>query len=201
MTKSKKKAVYWVAVIVLAAAIVILFGKSIFDYANEQYIRLTHPMKYTEYVEKYAAEFEIDPYLVYAVIKTESGYDPDAVSNVGARGLMQIMESTFDWIKYRLDDDETMTFDSMYDPESNIRYGCYLLGYLMRYYGTQDSAICAYHAGIGNVDSWLENTEYSNDGVNLIKIPTSDTAHYLDKINNAEKNYIKLYKTEVEQNG
>lgn len=201
MTKSKKKAVYWIVVLVLVAAIVVLFGKSIYDYANEQYIRSTHPMKYTEFVEKYAAEFEVDEYLIYAVIKTESGYDPDAVSNVGARGLMQIMEPTFDWIKYRLGDDESVTYDSMYDPETNIRYGSYLIGYLMRYYGVQDVAVCAYHAGIGNVDSWLENEEYSTDGVNLLKIPTSDTAHYLDKINNAVKNYIKLYKTEVEQNG
>ena len=201
MTKSKKKAVYWIVVLVLVAAIVVLFGKSIYDYANEQYIRSTHPMKYTEFVEKYAAEFEVDEYLIYAVIKTESGYDPDAVSNVGARGLMQIMQPTFDWIKYRLGDDESVTYDSMYDPETNIRYGSYLIGYLMRYYGVQDVAVCAYHAGIGNVDSWLENEEYSTDGVNLLKIPTSDTAHYLDKINNAVKNYIKLYKTEVEQNG
>lgn len=201
MTKSKKKAIYWIVVLVLAAAIVILFGKSIYDYANEQYIRSTHPMKYTEYVEKYAAEFEVDKYLIYAVIKTESGYNPDAVSNVGARGLMQIMEPTFDWIKYRLGDDESLTYDSMYDPETNIRYGSYLIGYLMRYYGVQDVAVCAYHAGIGNVDSWLENEEYSNDGVYLLKIPTSDTAHYLDKIKSAEKNYIKLYKTEDEQNG
>lgn len=201
MTKSKKKTIYWIVVLVLAAAIVILFGKSIYDYANEQYIRSTHPMKYTEYVEKYAAEFEVDKYLIYAVIKTESGYNPNAVSNVGARGLMQIMEPTFDWIKYRLGDDESLTYDSMYDPETNIRYGSYLIGYLMRYYGVQDVAVCAYHAGIGNVDSWLENEEYSNDGVYLLKIPTSDTAHYLDKIKSAEKNYIKLYKTEDEQNG
>ena len=201
MTKSKKKAIYWIVVLVLAAAIVILFGKSIYDYANEQYIRSTHTRKYTEYVEKYAAEFEVDKYLIYAVIKTESGYNPDAVSNVGARGLMQIMEPTFDWIKYRLGDDESLTYDSMYDPETNIRYGSYLIGYLMRYYGVQDVAVCAYHAGIGNVDSWLENEEYSNDGVYLLEIPTSDTAHYLDKIKSAEKNYIKLYKTEDEQNG
>lgn len=202
MTRAKhKKIVFPITVIILTAAIALLFGRSIWNYMNEQYIRSTHPMKYTEYVEKYAEENGVDKYLIYAIIKTESGYDSDAVSNVGARGLMQIMEDTFEWIKFRLGDEETLGFDSMYDPETNIRYGCYLIGYLLRYYGIQDVAVCAYHAGVGNVDKWLENEEYSADGISLDKVPTSDTGHYLDKINNAINNYINFYKTEDEQNG
>ena len=66
------------------------------------YQRYTHPLRYESYVEKYSRENGLDKYLVYAVIKTESGFDPGAVSNVGARGLMQIMEDTFDWVKFRL---------------------------------------------------------------------------------------------------
>ena len=93
------------------------------------YQRYTHPLRYESYVEKYSRENGLDKYLVYAVIKTESGFDPGAVSNVGARGLMQIMEDTFDWVKFRLGDEDARYLD-MYDPETNIRYGCWLVGYL-----------------------------------------------------------------------
>ena len=76
----------------------------------------------------------------------------------------------------------------------NIRYGTYLLGYLLRYFdGQTDVAVAAYHAGVGEVSGWLGDSEYSDDGVTLKKIPISDTAHYVDKINNALAVYEKLY--------
>lgn len=151
-----------------------------------------HPKKYSEFVEKYAAEYKIDEDLLYAVIKTESDFDCEAVSNVGARGLMQIMEETFDWIKFRLDDDETV-YDEMFDPETNIRYGAYLVDYLLEKFGDKDTAIAAYHAGAGSVDSWLSEKENSADGKRLDNIPSNTTAHYVNKINGALTNYKELY--------
>lgn len=161
-------------------------------FAYDRYLRETHPLKYTDYVERYASEYGIQPTLVYAVIKTESGFRADAVSNVGARGLMQIMEDTFDWIKFRLGDEETEYYD-MYDPETNIRYGCYLLGFLLDEFGHTDVAMAAYHAGRGNVNDWLSDKRYSSDGIHLDVIPIADTAHYVNKINKAMDNYIRLY--------
>ena len=135
----------------------------------------------------------IDKFLIYAIIRVESNFKSDAVSNVGARGLMQIMEETFEWIRFRLGDSEELGYDAMFDAEQNIRYGCYLVGYLTRYFESQDAAICAYHAGVGSVDSWLSNSEYSKDGVRLDKVPTSDTNHYFSKVNKALYYYHKLY--------
>lgn len=200
MIKRKKNIIFPIVTAVLICAIIAVVACT-FPYFNRMLLISSHPLEYTEYVEKSAAENGIDKYLVYAVIKTESGFDPDAVSNVGARGLMQIMEPTFDWIKYRLGDGDEITYENMFNPEINIRYGCYLIGYLMRYYSEEDVAVCAYHAGTGNVDGWLGNKEYSSDGVSLRKIPISDTAHYLEKVKNAKNNYIKLYKTEDSKNG
>jgi soluble lytic murein transglycosylase len=156
------------------------------------YQRYTHPLRYESYVEKYSRENGLDKYLVYAVIKTESGFDPGAVSNVGARGLMQIMEDTFDWVKFRLGDEDARYLD-MYDPETNIRYGCWLVGYLCSEFGNVDTAMAAYHAGRGQVNEWLADKEYSSDGVHLDVIPISDTAHYVNKIDRAMDTYKKLY--------
>ena len=114
------------------------------------YQRYTHPLRYESYVEKYSRENGLDKYLVYAVIKTESGFDPGAVSNVGARGLMQIMEDTFDWVKFRLGDEDARYLD-MYDPETNIRYGCWLVGYLCSEFGNVDTAMAAYQIGRAHV--------------------------------------------------
>ena len=155
-------------------------------------IREIHPLKYSSYVEKYAKENKISEYLVYAVIKTESGFRADACSDVGARGLMQIMEVTFDWIKMKRNDTDTVFYD-MYSAEKNIEYGCWLLGFLYEEFGNIDCVAAAYHAGRGNVNNWLSDKKYSKDGIHLDKIPISDTAHYVNKINSAMETYVKLY--------
>lgn len=144
-------------------------------------------------VEKYSEENSVDKFLIYAIIKTESNFNSEAVSNVGARGLMQIMDETFQWIRYRLGDSEETEYSQMFDPEQNIRYGSYLIGYLLEYFGSMDEAVCAYHAGVGSVDSWLENSRYSRDGKTLDTVPASDTKHYLNKIKDALQKYQNIY--------
>ena len=175
-------------IIVISAALVAIGGYFVYTI----YLERSYPMEYNTYVEKYSKEYNVDKYLVYAVIKTESGFKPDALSNVGARGLMQIMEDTFDWIKFISDDDDAVYYD-MYDAETNIRYGCRLLGYLMEEFGDVETVAAAYHAGRGNVNEWLGDKRYSSDGVHLDTIPISDTAHYVDKITKAMDKYIKIY--------
>ncbi len=186
----KKKKHTGALIVVWLLILAIIAGIGYFGY--QYYTRVTHPIAYDKYVEKYAAEYNIDKYLVYAVIKTESGYDHKAVSNVGAGGLMQIMEETFDWIKFRMGDEET-EYSDMFAPEVNIRYGCFLLGFLYEEFGNIDAAMAAYHAGRGAVNGWLADSRYSRDGVHLDVIPIRDTAHYVDKINTAMQIYIELY--------
>lgn len=156
------------------------------------YIEQEHPLKYTNFVERYSRDNGVDKYLVYAVIKTESGFDSAAVSNVGARGLMQIMEDTFEWIKFKMGDEETEYID-MFDPETNIRYGSYLVGYLYEEFGNVEAAMAAYHAGRGQVNKWLSDPDISSDGTHLDTIPIRDTAHYVSKIKKAMDIYIELY--------
>ncbi len=191
MSRAKKKkshAGIAIVIFLVLAAFIAAAGA----YGYRKWIYTEHPIKYEQYVERYSKEFGLDKYLVYAVIKTESGYDSGAVSNVGARGLMQIMEDSFDWIKFKLGDEETVYSDMFY-PEDNIRYGCFLLGYLYEEFGNVEAAMAAYHAGRGAVNGWLENPAYSSDGEHLDVIPISDTAHYVDKITTALGTYKELY--------
>ena len=154
-----------------------------------------HPLYYGDLILGYSARQHLNPALVSAVILCESSFDPKATSRVGARGLMQLMEDTAGWIAHKLGEDTAdYSFDLMYEPEANIRFGTWYLGYLARRYnGDATKTICAYHAGQGNVDAWLRNPLYSQDGVTLIRIPTEDTARYANRVLSAMAVYEKYY--------
>ena len=163
--------------IVLVFVLVVAFG-------GRAILNWRYPLKYTDIVEKYSTRYDVDENLIYAVIKTESGFDNYAVSEVGARGLMQMTEETFDWIRTKIGGTET--FDDLYQPEVSIHYGTYLLNYLLdEFDGDVDTAMSAYHAGSASVRSWLKNPANSEDGRRLNHSPKADTEHYVNKINRA----------------
>ncbi len=152
-----------------------------------------YPTKYGSVVVDCASDNGIDPNMVWAVMKTESGFDPCAESDVGARGLMQLTEDTYEWVKYRMKDERSITYDQMYDPVCNIEYGSYLLGLLYSEYGDYETALAAYHSGRGNVNKWLKDSSLSSDGKTLDSIPSSVTAHYVSKVMSAYSAYNNLY--------
>ena len=134
----------------------------------------------------------MEPALCYAVIRTESSFDPAATSSVGARGLMQLTEDTFDWVKSRLEPEADTGYDAMYDPEANIRYGAYLLAALEEQFGGERNALCAYHAGWGNATAWLADPACSAGG-EIHTIPFPDTAAYVEKVLATRDVYRELY--------
>lgn len=172
----------------LAAAVVVLGVR----FASDRYYRMAYPVEYQELVEQYCQEFSVEPALCYAVIRTESSFNPEATSSIGARGLMQLTEETFDWVKSRLEPQSDTTYDAMYEPEKNIEYGTYLLHALTEQFGSVNNALCAYHAGWGSATSWLENPEYSADG-EIHTIPYADTARYVEKVERTCQIYRELY--------
>lgn len=152
------------------------------------------PMHYKDEVFRIANEYELDPCLVFAVIKVESDFVPDAVSRAGAQGLMQLMPDTADWVAWR--QGRVHDCGRILEPAYNIDMGCYLLEYLLEYYdGNLDYALAAYNAGKGAVDGWLENSEYF-DGKTL-RIPYEETDNYVKKVNLAYKIYKELYNEET----
>lgn len=155
-----------------------------------------YPRKYAALVEQYAEEYDLDPLLVYSFIRTESGFDPGATSSVDARGLMQMTEETFLWIRSRLGVGDGVVFDDLYDPAVSIRFGCYYLHLCMeRYSGDVSTAAAAYHSGWGTVDALLQKEEHSEDGITLRGFPYSQMNHYVEKITACYAMYNRLYGT------
>ncbi len=155
-------------------------------------LKTLYPSRYGDFVEIYAKENNLSEYFVYAVIECESGFDKDAVSYADARGLMQLTPDTFRWLQTKKG--EKLSDDMLFDPETNIKYGCYFYGILMKEYEKEETAIAAYHAGMGNVSKWLKNEEYSPDGKTLSEIPFGNTKKYVDKVIKTKNIYSKLYK-------
>lgn len=185
MTKRTKKPL-WIVVLILPILLVLaILGFWLTP-------RCLYPIPYENEVLAASETYQLPPSLIYGVIRTESSFRPDAVSSVGAIGLMQITEETFEWIQYRKQD-YSHSYEDLFDPAISIDYGSFLLRLLLDEFGSQPLALCAYHAGWGNVTSWLENPLYLNDGFSLNTIPFLDTAHYVSKVEKAQNKYCEIY--------
>ena len=152
--------------------------------SEQQAIDDNYPLYYTEANRKNAAEFHLAPALVAAVIRNESSFRPTVESSVGARGLMQLMPDTAEWIAHKLKVDN-YSFEMMKEPEYNIRFGCWYLSYLSSLFNSDPwCVVCAYHAGQGEVSSWLSNPLYSNDRKTLIRsnLPEGPTKQYAGRV-------------------
>ena len=103
----------------LAATAVILLLLGLLLYRFYVIPKVLYPTKYSDFVERYSEEYELEETVVYAVIKAESGFDASDRSRTGARGLMQIMPETGEWAAELMGMSE---YDSemLYDPETNI---------------------------------------------------------------------------------
>lgn len=156
--------------------------------------QVTYQLKYEDIVKKCSQEYDVNDELIFAVIKTESNFDPDAESAVGAVGLMQLMPYTFEWLQSYYDGEVTMAQESLYEPEINIEYGTRFLVFLLeRYNDNEETAVAAYNAGFGAVDEWLSDSECSSDGINLDYIPYDETRAYVEKVEAAKQAYIDTY--------
>ena len=154
----------------------------------------THPQSYAELVTQYSVEYNIPEYIIYAVIRTESDFDPTAESSAGAVGLMQMMPDTFSWLTGDEHLREYLPASALKTPDVNIRYGTYYLRYLYRKFDYNwDHALAAYNGGEGNVARWLADPEYTDEDGNLTYIPFPETRSYVSKVNAAIKVYQKLY--------
>lgn len=146
---------------------------------DEQY-----PLRYTDLIVKTSSEYNLSPALVAAVIRNESSFRPEAESAVHARGLMQLMPDTAQWIAGKLRV-ENYSLEMLNDPATNIRFGCWYLNYLCSLFrGDPLCVVCAYHAGQGEVSSWLSNPLMSSDGISLIyeRLPDGPTKQYAGRV-------------------
>jgi len=176
----------------------ILFG-FIFDLVLTQieYAIYRKPTEYQKFVTKYSTDFGVPENLVYAVIKTESNFDPAAISEDDAVGLMQITKDTFEDIRDRIMNDGHMDAGMRYDPETNIRYGVRYLSYLYDRFGHWDTAIIAYFEGETRVAEWLKDKSLDPESDGLLNSVPSEYnggKKYLKKVNESWEQYEKHYK-------
>ena len=178
-----------IKIIVLISFIFII----LFNITNIEKIILKkyYPIKFQEYVYKYSEKYEIDPLLIFAIIKTESNFNERSVSNRGAIGLMQLIDSTAREISEENNIEYFVT--DLYKPEINIKIGIIYFVELNKYYNNQYLAIASYNAGIGNVNKWIESGIINKDATNLENIPFKETNNYVRKVLRNYKIYKKIY--------
>ena len=182
----------WLVILAIFAGGIVFFVTSYYEDTKTELEKLSYPIEYSEYVEKASDEYNLDEALIYAVIRTESSFNPEAQSPVGACGLMQVMPSSFEWLQSLRGTTGEYTTEDLFDPEICIDYGSYLLRYFMDTYEDERCAIAAYNAGFV-VGEWLGDENYSIDGKTLIDTPYPETSEYIEKVENAKEMYIKLY--------
>ena len=185
------------SLVLIVLVIAVLFG-FLFDLLLTQieFAIYRKPPEYQGFVTKYSTEYGVPENLVYAVIKTESGFDPAAVSEDDAVGLMQITKATFEDIRDRLLNDRHMDAGMRYDPETNIKYGVKYLSYLHDKFGHWDTAIIAYFEGESRVSQWLEDPALDKDKNGILdSLPKGYEGgeKYLYRVNKSWNNYDELY--------
>lgn len=143
----------------------------------------TYRMEYSDLVEAAARKYGLEEARIYAVMLVESSFRPEVVSDAGAIGLMQMLPATYEslCLKRGVECDP----EDLKDPAVNIDFCCEYLVYLKEQMGSWDMTHLAYHAGIGRVNAWLEDPEYSADGITVDRIPSSVSAKYVERINAA----------------
>lgn len=187
--KSKLKIISIVILILLIIGTIL--GK-VFN-IPERILKRIYKTDYSEYVYKYAQEYEVDPIMVFSIIKAESNFNPNVVSSSNAIGLMQLMDTTAEEIAKKLE----INFEkgmSLYNPELNIMLGTKYFSNLMKEYNNNYLlALTAYNAGIGNVKKWIEQGIIKEDGSDIENIPFKETNNYVRKIVRDYKIYTELY--------
>ena len=185
----KKKTLIIIGIILFLIILVIVIFKP-----QTWFLKKIYKLEYSEYVYKYAEENEIDPYLIFSIIKAESNFQRNIESSSGAIGLMQLMEATAIEMANEIGEDVVVK-EALYNPEINIKIGTNYYSYLIeRYNGNEELALAAYNAGMGNVDKWIKERIIKEDGSDLENIPYKETNNYVRKILRNYRIYQSLYK-------
>lgn len=177
-------------IILILMAILFVLLVILLNFKNIQ--KLIYRQDYSEYVERYAKEYNVDPLLIYSIIKAESNFDDEAVSGKGATGLMQLMDNTAKEIATN-ESLEYVSNESLFDPETNIKLGVKYFADLIAIFKNEAVALAAYNAGMGTVQGWIDKGTIKADGSDIENIPYNETNMYVRKILNDYGIYCSLY--------
>ena len=178
-------------------ALVIVAVLSLVEPADRAVREITLPLRHEDIIRQQAAQKNVDAALIAAVIYTESRFR-DRTSHAGAKGLMQLMPETADYIA-RKSGGTTFTRADLATPQINIAYGTWYLRYLLdKYDGDTVLTLAAYNAGEGKVDEWRRTAERRGETFRVADhIPFRETREYVDRVLSARADYRAKYKREL----
>lgn len=194
--KSGKKNVKLLIIFLIIILLLILFGPL---KIQNRILEMMYPREYENFVSLYSKEYNVDENLVYAIIKAESNFDPDAVSGKSAKGLMQIVDETAMDVAKALSlniSQEELT-ERLNDVDLNINLGTKYISMLLEKYENIALALTAYNAGIGTVDNWIKKGTLKSDGSDIENIPYKETNQYVRKILRDYDIYQKIYAKKI----
>src|SRR5215210_8617597 len=155
------------------------------------------PLRHEDIIRQQAAEKDLDPALIAAVIYAESRFRDGQRSAAGAEGLMQITPATAHEIARKSGGTAFVTGD-LATAQVNISYGAWYLRYLIgRYAGNRTFALAAYNAGEGNVDRWLDRAQQRDEALTIEAIPFAETRAYVRRVLDARSQYRRSYAREL----
>ena len=181
--------------IIIGTVIVIFMVIILFVLFKDKPLKILYPKTYSEIISVYANEYSVEENLIYAVIKAESNFNNEAVSNKSAIGLMQIVEGTAVEVVKRngIELNIENIKQELLDIDNNINIGTKYLSMLLEQYGNIEVALAAYNAGIGTVNNWIEKQIIQADGSDIENIPYKETNNYVRKILRDYDIYNYLY--------
>jgi soluble lytic murein transglycosylase len=178
-----------VAVALMVGAICAVLASGLGEEAVRE---ITLPLHHDDIIRQQAADKDLDPALIAAVIYEESRFR-DQTSHAGARGLMQITPETADAIAKHSGGSRFKQSD-LASPQINISYGAYYLRLLIDHYGGSETlAIAAYNAGIGNVDRWVADAGGADEFDHANDIPFPETRAYVENVTERRAEYRANY--------
>jgi soluble lytic murein transglycosylase len=183
--------------IATAAAAAVVAAAILSPWADKAVQELRLPLRHEDIIRQQAADKRLDPALIAGVIYAESRFR-DRTSHAGAKGLMQLMPATADYIARKSGGTRFVQGD-LATPQINIAYGSWYLRYLLdRYHGNEVLALAAYNAGEGKVDEWWRAATDRGEQFRVAShIPFAETRDYVSKVLSARRDYRREYAREL----
>ncbi|GAA3401548.1 lytic transglycosylase domain-containing protein [Paenibacillus hodogayensis] len=152
-----------------------------------------YPIRHDQDIALSARSYGVDPFMVAAIIRVETNFNPDKVSRKGAVGLMQLMPDTAEWVVQKAGYAEE-TSQLLHRADVNIEVGAWYLKSLYNQFDNNPIAVlAAYNAGPGNARKWLDNGTWDGTLKGLGNIPFGETRHYVQRVLYYYDKYAKLY--------
>lgn len=177
-------------ILTLAALFVLIaagVGAWLVESEPDFYLRARYPLEYEHILRVHGENHDLDPALLAALVYVESRFDPNAQSEAGAIGLMQLLPDTAKDVALRTGGRDFVVAD-LRNPDINVRYGTWYLDHLLERYGDLRLALAAYHAGQGNVDEW------QREGSGIV---FPETREYVSRVQELELLYARVYPDEL----